>query len=60
MCVVAVFVAVALLLKRFAGRYVHVKALAESFLSAVNIKGVLKDAAEKCIKEKCKKEKKEE
>ena len=60
MCVVAVFVAVALLLKRFAGRYVHVKALAESFLSAVNIKGVLKDAAEKWIKEKCKKEKKEE
>lgn len=51
---------VAFLLKRFAGGYVHVKALADSFLSAVNIKGVLKDAAEEWIKEKCKKEKKEE
>lgn len=59
-CVVTAFVTAAFLLKRFAGRYVHVKALAESFLSAVNIKGVLKDAAEKWIKEKCKKEKKEE
>lgn len=59
-CVVTAFVTAAFLLKRFAGRYVHVKALAESFLSAVDIKGVLKDAAEKWIKEKCKKEKKEE
>lgn len=58
-CVVAVFVAVALLLKRFAGRYVHVKALAESFLSAVNIKGVLKDTVTEYVKTKCKTEKKE-
>lgn len=59
-CVVAAFVMAAFLLKRFAGRHTNIKALAESFLSAVNIKGVLKDAAENWIKEKCKKEKKEE
>lgn len=59
-CAVTAVMTVAFLLKHFAGRYTHIKSLAESFLSAVNIKGVLKDAAEKWIKEKCKKEKKEE
>lgn len=59
-CVVAVFVAVALLLKRFAGRYTHIKSLAESFLSAVDIKGVLKDTVTEYVKTKCKTEKKEE
>lgn len=58
-CAVAVFVAVAFLLKRFAGRHTHIKSLAESFLSAVNIKGVLKDTVTGYVKAKCKTEKKE-
>jgi hypothetical protein len=51
---------VAFLLKRLAGRYAHIKSLAESFLSAVDIKGVLKNTVTGYVKAKCKTEKKEE
>ena len=59
-CVVAAFMTVAFLLKRLAGRYAHIKSLAESFLSAVDIKGVLKNTVTGYVKAKCKTEKKGE
>lgn len=39
---------------------IDIKSLAESFLSAVDIKGVLKDTVTEYVKTKCKTEKKEE
>ena len=59
-CAVTAVMTVAFLLKHFAGRYTHIKSLAESFLSAVDIKGVLKDTVTEYDKTKCKTEKKEE
>ena len=57
-CAVTAVMTVAFLLKHFAGRYTHIKSLAESFLSAVDIKGVLKDTVTEYVKTKCKTEKK--
>lgn len=59
-CAVTAVMTVAFLLKHFAGRYTHIKSLAESFLSAVDIKGVLKDTVTEYVKTRCKTEKKEE